>query len=234
MRLLELIQVDRPVTTKKRKLVPKPKRPGRVEMGMAKGHEHIARGQTARVFKSTKPGAVVRIGFLRSLDDPYLNFLKLILEHQDNPYFPRIYNAKLYRTGEKTGGAGDPVFQLIVEMEELLPVDDPKIADAMTHKLKELKVLPPNLSLSGHIARPKANIAIRQAFDHKTDMIINQTPDEQFAEALRVLQPLMYQHGLDLHMDNIMARLTGTGPQLVLVDPIIPAYFPYQGLPKEL
>ena len=101
-------------------------------------------------------------------------------------------------------------------MERLLPLKNEKIIDVMDHKLRELGVLD---------EEPLSRAWLKILFKDKYNKIIQNTPDPKFAEALRLIKPFVDKFGNDLHHKNIMVRLTGTGPQLVLIDPIVPHYF---------
>jgi hypothetical protein len=200
----------------------------------------VGQGVQARVF-SAGPGMVTKIAVLdeeMGLNDPTIKFLDLILEHQDNPFFPKIYHARVYRDKE---GIKNPV--LIVQMEKLIPITDPKIRDASAGLYDQLGIGTKNLS-------PAFKQHIKQ-FDKPTQTILSKTSalrdkiskapeskditklgsrskNPQFKEALKVLGPAMKKHGDDLHHGNWMVRLTGAGPQLVIVDPFTPSVSPNQ------
>lgn len=204
MLLNELVDVDRPRTIKKQWS----------DEEFAHGREEIGSGQTTRAFKSRTPGAVDRLMYVRGLDDPYLQFIRTIQKHDDNPYFPRILHAKLQETGMEEDG--EPIYRVLMQMEELIPLKNEKIIRAMDDKLRQLGLLDEE-----HLSRAWLKVL----FKDKYNQLMNSDVDPKFAEALRILKPFVDKFGNDLHHKNLMVRLTGTGPQLVLIDPIVPHYF---------
>jgi hypothetical protein len=182
------------------------------EERFAAGKEELGSGQTARVFKSEDPNTVTRLTYVRGKNDPYLQFIRLIQKHSDNPYFPRIYDARLYPSPEH----GRYVYRLMLNMERLVPVRDERTIDAAEGILRRIGVLPPDQDLR----KPWLKSLFR---DKRQEMIAN-SKDPKFVEALKLLDPLLTKFGVDLHNKNIMLRLTGAGPQLVLLDPLVPKY----------
>jgi hypothetical protein len=129
----------------------------------------------------------------------YVQFVKLVSEHQDNPFFPRIYSAKLLQEP-----LGDQF--LIVHMEKLYPIEHPKIRFNVKEMSKLLKL--PNIFTDFSVDRPE----IRKEIAEKTK-------NPKLKEALELLEPMFVKYGSDMHRENWMVRLTSIGPQIVIADP---------------
>jgi len=181
-------------------------------MLMNKNLQRLGAGKQTTTFKTRSPNSVVRhTKILDPKTDPHLKFLKIAQKHQDNPFFPRIYNAKLYAPTREQ----DP-YVAMVEMEKLVPItsdmfgtEEEKVA--LFHRLgfdeKELQNLD---QLDIVTLEPMQLMQLAQA-----------THNEQFAQALNVLATQFRFHGtFDLHSGNWMIRPTSTGPQIVIVDPV--------------
>jgi hypothetical protein len=173
-----------------------------------KNHEEIGLGRTAVTFKSKKPNTVIKTSYHKSLDDPYITYLKTVQAHQDNPFFPRIYKAKIYKDEEN-------LYALRVEMEKLISLYDPKMIDTAPHIFRQL-----GLSFGSHDRNDWNNPAYVKD-------VIESTNNPKFAEALRILSPYFQKFSSDLHKKNMMVRLTGSGPQLVITDPFMPSVVVY-------
>lgn len=145
--------------------------------------------------------------------EPYVQWINLVMKNQNNPFFPRVFNAKTIRhkdTGSTT---------LVVVMEKLQPLADmwnanEKLQHAANEMIKRLGV---------DVADPSGdafefNHYMRDA--NRRQELRSKTKNPQFKEALALMEPLFRKHGTDLHNENIMVRLTGVGPQLVFVDPL--------------
>lgn len=180
----------------------------------AQGRKEIGSGQTTRAFHSRTPGLVDRLMYVKGKNDPYLQFIRLVQKHQDNPYFPKIPNAKLYKT-DQTDEDGTPIFRVLMQMEKLLPLKDKRIINVMDKKMRDLGVLNDE-----HLSRAWLKIL----FKDKYTELMKSSPDPQFREALKLLKPYIDKFGNDLHHKNIMVRPGGGTLQPVLVDPIVPHY----------
>ncbi len=138
-------------------------------------------------------------------------FVELAFKNQDNPFFPRIYNAKLYTYSNET--------ELVIEMEKLVKLTS-KMYD-VDHVIQIFRNL--GIPLVKVVAE-KGYRPLRDLHDTLVDIGIDKlasiTTNDQFAEALRLVKPLFAFGGVDLHDGNWMIRPTSSGPQLVLTDPI--------------
>ncbi len=84
--------------------------PGKHEAGLTKpkqvsrGIKLLGSGMQGSAFKHPHiPNTVIKTAKVRTKnpdDNPYVAFVKLSLDHQDNPFFPRIYNAVLRQLKE--------------------------------------------------------------------------------------------------------------------------------------
>jgi hypothetical protein len=147
--------------------------------------------------------------------DPYVNFVKIAMEHQDNPFFPKIYKAKLVRVG-------DHMYQLVLTMERLQESANPKIADAVVENFKRLgfpqDIADTTTEEKDTITIVKIRAWLRSHSNRR--QLAKDTPNPQFSEALTLLEPLLKRFENDMHAHNWMVRLTSSGPQLVIIDPI--------------
>jgi hypothetical protein len=75
-----------------------------------RGAKRLAGGAYASVFKKPKAKTVIKVA---RGDRAYTAYVKAILNHQDNPFFPKITKATEYRTGRER--------YLVVELEKLKP-----------------------------------------------------------------------------------------------------------------
>jgi hypothetical protein len=163
-------------------------------------------------------------------DDGYLSYLKKVQklekEGYHNPYFPRIHDLKVWQSGGE--------FHYRVNMEKLLPFDTEKlmgnkgliesiwermftisIQDAI-ERWPYLENNPSNKSPGKRIER-----MFRQAFGNGETSLIK---DPELKDALNVINKMADSSGNhfnhDLHDGNFMWRMTGTMPQLVILDPL--------------
>lgn len=226
---------------------PLPQSERRVTPPVPKHTQYLGTGIQAIVHKyKNRPNTVIKIN-LTLESDPYEQFLRLILNHQNNPFFPRIYAVKKYPINRldyesyqhlvKTSG-GTPDFMdsdildnmdslIIVVMEKLIPLEkiDPMVIKGWFDMLNVVD-LPDFEKVKKFINSPRhAESAYHMLAEVLNDasarwLIIQNTKHPKLKDALRLLGPLFNRHRSDIHDDNIMARLTSTGPQLVITDPI--------------
>lgn len=186
------------------------------------------------------PGTVTKIAKIKSLESPYLTFLRdVVLKHQDNLFFPKIYHAKLYKTPQQM----DHDYGLILQMEKLASFESDKLKETMPHLFDQLGIRDRH-QLVQHIEgenrggskrfkglwqndpiQALAN-SIHLALESPTiaRILMKETTNPQFSEALKATVPYTHskKFGGDLHGGNLMVRLTGHGPQLVIIDPFSP------------
>ncbi len=165
-------------------------------------------GLQASVHK-TKSNTVVKKAYIPNAnpeDDAYVKYVKLISEHQGNPFFPRIYSAKMYQEDPVEGAELGKVY-LVVHMERLQELTGKKITDTAQELIR-------SLGINGLTDNSFDNTASRFS-------IAEETTNPQLRDAIFLMEPLFREFGSDLHVGNFMLRLTSTGPQLVFADPFI-------------
>lgn len=177
----------------------------------SRGLKHLGGGVQGEAYELPSiPGTVIKTAKVRNPDkDGYVTFVKLALEHQDNPFFPKIYNAILR---ELTVSESGYPFELIVQMEKLHRMQTQELVDVVPHLFKRLGIELPS----------DDTFYLRQLFDDSNTRreYAEKTQNPKFKEALELLEPLFKKFRFqDLHSGNWMIRLTSVGPQLVIIDP---------------
>jgi hypothetical protein len=197
-------------------------------------------GVYAHVYAHKKrPGSVLKVGKYSTRlpeEDAYLGYINLLANNDrmaSNPYFPRVYDVKIYpyeseyaRTKEWTG-------EYVVEMEELQSIEDLSVEEVnmlgnrmfkywkqrgseIAHDM--FSYLPSNMQI------PAALIAmIREAVNQYSSTDFEyQIKDKKLTEAVMLLRELISKGYIeeDLHINNVMIRRTSVGPQLVITDPV--------------
>lgn len=171
----------------------------------------LAQGRQGMVMtRPKKTNMVTKVFGFDGDHDGYLQFLRMAMQHQDNPYLPRVSNLRLYDKEFDSQYAGDKYSRTgAVDMEKLIPLNNPRIKEVVEHKLQALGI--PDIS---SIDERDIMWWYKKGLSTRTI-----TPDEQFEEAMKLIHAVNGPE-TDLHAGNIMVRVTSTGPQLVLVDPI--------------
>jgi len=204
MKTLDLLEKDIP-------RIEKNQRP----MQLSRRHKVLGQGKQGIAQEHSRdPNKVIKTSNIYTENperDEYVQFIKMILDHQNNPFFPRIHSAKMVYNNQTDG------YQLVTTMEKLIPLTGEKIKDASAQLMKQL------------------GITTRKPFSHDEDWTPNlwkwfdkprnrsklrrETKNPQLKQALELLEPYIKKFGQDLHTNNFMIRLTGHGPQLVILDP---------------
>lgn len=205
MKLKELLERDiRTVPGGKEAVTPKLTRISSKPLGKIK---RLGGGIQGTAFKHLRiPNTVIKTAKVNHPEtDGYVKFIKLALDHQNNPFFPKIYNAVLRELS-----ADIYAFELIIQMERLHKITSEELFDVTPQLFKRLGFKLDDLE---------------DMWDYLNDPdiwkhLIEKTKNPQFAEALSLIlsvDPALRAH--DLHTDNWMIRLTSVGPQLVVIDP---------------
>lgn len=148
-------------------------------------------------------------------EDAYLSYVKMVYDFEMqgiyNPYFPRIHKLKVRRNDE--GG-----LFYDIDMEKLKPYNIFEYNDELLQSIKEHMV---DLSkVDDHIKFSPIDRCLRRYLrDSEYDMIV----DDNLKFALEKINELRFSNKrfrLDMHEGNIMWRITGTMPQLVITDPL--------------
>lgn len=200
--------------------------------------EPIGEGYFAKVYPGRKTNTVIKVANAQNPDDAYINFIREAMDHQDNPFFPRVYNAKIYKTDpdqnlERYKNLTKYEFVFVVETERLIPLTSEKIYDSIPHILEQLGIKADELiSDTGQADKRRdydqdseerhfiLSTKLNAAFE-EIEQLKHMTDNQQFIEALNAVERLHQKgHNVDMHAANAMVRLTSTGPQLVLTDPV--------------
>lgn len=173
------------------------------------------RGLRTTTYDVGPPGTVTKRVWIPDAFHPVLAFLRTIRRHPDNPFFPRVFHAKLYRV------PGKKRILLVVQMERLHELDDKHLIDALPHIMRQIGVDLPEERYQNQIGYV-VDIANLFSTSKGRAKLKRASKSPQFVEAMNVLESDLQHYGSDLHGANFMLRLTGHGPQLVIIDPFIP------------
>lgn len=188
----------------------------------------IAAGAQAIAYShKTKPNTVIKVASISGESDPLYQFLRVCVNHGDNPYFPKIYNYKIFNLAGVSNDeleflysqekdidvplrANSRQLQLLIVTEKLVDVN----AASMENTIKQLGIYDLIMQSSKSF-----KMALSLAFDSKEmrNKIRTTTNDKYFEQAIRILEPLMSRYIPDLHIDNFMQRPNG---HLVINDPL--------------
>lgn len=206
-----------------------------------KQHKVLGTGSQVIAYLHSKfPGKVIKTIQISGTSDPQYQFLRVCLKHQNNPYFPKIYGVKMYKSGyNPTTDKDIPIVDVFnVPYDDILPDRQNNILYVITERLHSLPAeqfidilaklnITPTIEdltkeerkLISIIKGNKIEYFFRCAFDRSEfrRKIYNQTNDPNLKQALRILEPLFKNFYPDMHSDNILAR---TPSQLVFIDPI--------------
>lgn len=165
-------------------------------------------GATSVAHKHKPSGDVVKYTELgrEGISHTNYQFLRLILKHQDNPYFPKVYKVKTY----PKRGVSDTA-EMVLRMEELHHLDNSnfyKIFDELGLERPTNKTAwQAGLIIDGLFMKPQTR-----------QQLMRTTKNPKLREALRLLEPLFRHYQPDMHIANWMLRTNG---ELVITDPII-------------
>lgn len=192
---------------------------------------YLGRGSMAQAFDHpTSPNTIMKIIDISmdvmggGIDGQVIN-TNMMLDHQDNPFFPKIYKAIIFKHSDRLGG-----HKLYIEMEKLHEMRANKLKHNHESILHSMGLDP---SLINGEADPHggddnkhlfALEEIMQLLTHPDNIpadFITKIKNPKFVEAINVLREVQQKNKawFDLHMGNFMYRLTSTGPQLVIIDP---------------
>lgn len=163
-------------------------------------------------------------------DNAYSLFIKFLTNNEnakDNIHFPRIHEIKKF-----TKNGNHSVIQYVMEKLHMT------LYDYIRDDLDNLEMLC-NIYLKDSIAekytelkndKKKLTLFLRQNYSIPVPFVQDiLNPEniklESFKEALYILKGFLKQatkigHRVDLHGNNLMVRLTNTGPQIVIIDPV--------------
>lgn len=195
-----------------------------------KNIEYINNGIQAMVYAhKKKPNSVIKIISIEGTKDPAYQFLRICVNHPNNPYLPKIYAHKIYRTEQMSlddieelekNPAFDfePVqegrpYQLFLVVERLQEFP----ATHLDTFLQQLNLYP-LVNRFAQTRKTTLEIGFRMMFqDTQGRSILRRyANDKNWANALRLLEPIFAKHESDVHIGNLMLR----GNQTVLNDPV--------------
>lgn len=178
-------------------------------------------------------GTVIKMAFIdkkHGLNDAAIQTVKMITQNQDNPFFPKIYHARVYQDTSH-----DQHMLLLVQMEKLIPITNKKIRDAVLSQLQQLGITTVN---PRHITNANTKDIVQSTMFNMTDTVddivtghesfakvFGKSKNPEFIKAMQLVTRGATKLGADLHADNWMVRLTGQGPQIVIIDPFQPTSF---------
>lgn len=187
----------------------------------------------AAIEHENHPGEVTKVS--SQIDDlnrdGYFRYVSNIVKNdriQSNPYFPKIYKIKIYKT-EPTNTANSAYFYTM-QMEKLYSVKElsedevEMLMDKMFHITHSYKTGQEN-DHTPNVRDMIATIdyAISSGFkkvksvNHSTNL-----KDPHLKQAILIIKKLVRNSGLtnDIHGGNLMFRRTSVGVQLVITDPL--------------
>lgn len=204
MLINEIIKLDEPIVVKK-------------EFDVSKLGPFIGRGAFAEVYKGKHPNTVIKVARIGigGMESAYLDFVRTAMKHQDNPFFPRIYNAKLYITPRSRDPDKPNIF--VVEMEKLFPLTHDMIIESGVSLLNQM-----GIKTTERISSDRLSHKLEQTFvsSNKRQKLMNTSTNSLFVQALEAMEPLFQKHLVDTQAANWMVRLTGQGPHIVITDPV--------------
>ena len=115
MRINEILQE----TTKLNELTRPADQEAAEEKLLAAGYEKVGTGTWATVF--SKPGDSMVVKLFHSADQAYTDFVKLAMQHQDNPHFPK-FRGKMMRVTDEYNA---------IRMERLEPNTSRELAELL-------------------------------------------------------------------------------------------------------
>jgi hypothetical protein len=170
------------------------------------------------------PGEVTKVSRpIQSLKhDGYFRYLTTILRSQrlqDNPYLPKIYKIKIYKSV-------DGEYFYIVKMEKLH-----NIKNASTKELEAINdriwnELPDHSRKDWHEDKDALRYYVTDYLERviSNPNLAANIKDDDFRQALAFVKKAQTNgssnRNLDLHDGNVMLRRTSVGAQLVLTDPL--------------
>lgn len=178
------------ITTLKRRSTTANKK--EIESKFCKGCRELGDGAFANVYQH--PTSSKRVIKVATDDSAYSHYLRCILKHQNNPFFPHIYSATQYVNHH------DHRF-LVVEMEKL-EEDTPRAI-----WFTELMWKGMDDHSSGYESYVSRQFKAKKLPTNRM---------RHFDTAWSILQPLLKRYSEDLHEGNIMFR----GNQPVITDPV--------------
>jgi hypothetical protein len=179
------------------------------------------------------PNSIVKAIAVSGKDDPAYQFLRICVNHPDNPFFPTVYKAKMYNTREMS----DSELEFVEAQLSLGMAPEESLYQILcvVERLKEFSLergttqceILANLGIVKFRKVDNNNIGafrVEAANVFKTkesrSLLYQRATDPQLKQALKLLEPLFNKYDPDMHLGNVMLR----GTQLVIVDPVSRIY----------
>jgi len=195
----------------------------------------------ARKNKQTA-NTIIKVIAIDDLDEANIKFVELCVANNGNPFFPIIYNAKLYEYAKSTDADmgtrttitafdGESKYKLVIHQERLHTIEDAttNYIEAVVHQLIGLGFdFEPDREddIVGELKKPNPNFkwiinSLITELDWSSGRaaIKKNTKNTQLKKALSVLEPYFREFNSDMHEGNVMIRFSPAGPQLVIIDP---------------
>lgn len=190
-------------------------------------HDNIGQGAFSKVKKFNSPKRLNQVkktgraanftgGKLTDTNqetDGYLSYIKMVSKNPNNPYFPKVHKLQV-----KKGPDGKIYYD--ADLEKLLPYNTPKIIDNydLMNSLKEYMF---DFSKSINSMLEEYSLADLMSYSLNNPQIIR---DQNLDDALEKIREIISNSngllGDDVSYQNMMWRITGNMPQLVITDPI--------------
>jgi len=197
-----------------------------------KNLEKIGSGSEAVVYRA-KNNSVLKVLNIKNTEDGTYQYIDMVMDNQDNLFFPKIYSAKSYESPAYSGG-----MTLYINMEKLVPFKSAKATHLFPILIKQMGLsdeLNAELNLDyntdditdqDYKKVEHIGFRIQRMFNEKEgrEKLIKHSTNPQLKDAFKKTSDIISSSSRlsgDLHDENFMLRLTGVGPQLVIVDPIL-------------
>ena len=188
------------------------------------------------------PDKIVKTIQVSGTTGPSYQFIRLALNHQDNPYFPKIFSIKYYQSSPANSSMSDTRYKtfdyeyddtppdrldntIIIVTEKLSPIRDITEQDLKVFGIDNIPIDTSNYN------NPFA-VKFRFAFTEPSyrKLMINHTTNKYLKQALKLLEPLFANYPPDMHKGNIMQR---DNNQWVFIDPITNHFLENTSLPSQ-
>lgn len=167
-------------------------------------HEHLGTGAYAYVTARKGDQHHDVVTRTSTVNDPTLKYLNVVAGQSNNPYFPRVKRIA------KDGNVASAIIERLVPYDRLI---DNELLISSLHQMMFSTPPSPKKEASKSIVSN-----IKRALQSGDTQHIR---DENLKKAVALIHTIGQQNGLsiDLHFNNIMWRITGKMPQLVITDP---------------
>jgi len=177
-------------------------------------------GQITKLGKAAKSDLVKAVPVENVSEDGYLSYLSAVYDREQkghgNPYFPVIHDLDIMRGPDKK-------LHYNIKLEKLVPFYSAKLvgnldlmASLYEHMFGELER---EDYRTGEAVANVILVVLNHAFS-----VPSTVKDPDLLDSIKLVNSVIKTNSdfrLDLHSNNVMWRITGTMPQLVILDPIV-------------